>query len=60
MHVVTKDGEDPLVPVDSLEKMSLTGDRIIVLDKGKAVIQRRKWIPRRKSRRNEKYKGRIT
>ena len=60
MHVVTKDGEDPLVPVDSLEKMSLTGDRIIVLDKGKAVIQRRKWIPRQKSRRNEKYKGRIT
>lgn len=37
MHVVTKDGEDPLVPVDSLEKMSLTGN-IIVLDKGKAVI----------------------
>lgn len=59
MHVVTKDGEDPLVPVDSLEKMSLTGN-IIVLDKGKAVIQRRKWIPRRKSRRNKKYKGRIT
>lgn len=59
MHVVTKDGEDPLVPVDSLEKMSLTGN-IIVLDKGKAVIQRRKWIPRQKSRRNKKYKGRIT
>lgn len=60
MHVVTKDGEGPLVPVDSLEKMSLTGDRIIVLDKGKAVTERRKWIPRRKSGRNEKYKKRIT